>query len=106
VPVPDNKQHVECCCPECEDSPLLDSLEGDLLVLYAAYIGDGHWTLTRPTLPGIYGIASLEGDHVGYREFKMRDGECVDTLQAHGEPGWCGYFYSHPLPPPPREIPN
>lgn len=99
-------KHVECQCPDClSDEPLLKDLEGDLLDLYAEYLG-GHFTRSRPTEPGIYGIATLEGDFVGYRALKMVEGELIDTLQVHGEPGWEGWWWSHPLPPPPKGVPN
>lgn len=88
------------------DPPLLDSVEDPYLDPWADYLGDGRWTISPPSSPGIYPIASREGHHVGYREFRMKDGALYDTKLAHAEPGWQGYFWSHPLPSPPREVPN
>ena len=88
------------------DPPLLATLEDDRLDAWAAFLGDGEWTLQRPEDPGIYWVASLEGDPVGLRELKMVDGDLVDTKHAHGEPGWQGYWWSHSLPYPPKEVPN
>lgn len=87
------------------DPPLLGDLDDPYLDPWADYIG-GQWVLSKPQRAGIYPIASREGHHVGYREFKMRDGELVDTLVAVNEPGWCGWYWSVPLPSPPREVPN
>lgn len=87
------------------DRPLLDELDDPYLDPWADYIG-GHWTRTKPERPGIYAIATREGHHVGYREFQMREGEVVDTLVVVNEPGWQAWFWSTPLPSPPKEVPN
>lgn len=86
------------------DPPLLEHVEDPFLDLWAEFHA-AHWTLDKPTRPGIYMIASLEGDYVGLREYVLRDGQLIDTLARHGEPGWLGLFYACPLPPPPKEVP-
>lgn len=88
------------------DPPLLGDLEDDALDAWAVFLGDGEWTLRRPEDPGLYWVATREGDPIGLRELRMREGELVDTLQVHGEPGWQGYWWSVALPVPPKEVPN
>lgn len=87
------------------DPPLLKDVEDPFLDPWANYMG-GRWVLKRPELPGIYQIATLEGHYVGMRDFRMRDGKVVDTMVAVNEPGWQGYYWSEPIPAPPREVPN
>lgn len=88
------------------DPPLLAKVEDDdLLDAWAEFLG-GDWTLEPPTEPGIYPIAARDGGLAGHRRFVTRDGELVDTLTAHGEPGWRGFFWSTRLPPPPKPTPN
>lgn len=86
------------------DPPLLANVEDELLDMWAEY-HDGEWTLERPKYPGVYQIATLEGDYVGLRELRLIDGKIVDRLVAVNDPGWCGFWYSMPLPPPPKEVP-
>ncbi len=98
------KERKQGGCAKC-DTPLLEGLEGVLLDQWGDYIG-GQWTLQRPTRPGIYNVATREGHPVGLRRLDLIDGELVDKLQGHSDPGWCGYWWSHPLPDPPKEVPN
>ena len=101
-PAPATVAHVECSCLVCQDKPLLESVEDAFLDAIAEWVG-GRWQLERPIDPGIYAVATREGDHVGYRELKMRDGALVDTLQAVGQPGWCGQWWSVRLPHPAKQ---
>ncbi len=87
------------------DPPLLDGVEDPFLDPLAEWIG-GQWVTKRPTLPGIYWIATREGHAVGLRQLNMVEGEIVDPLQTHNEPGWQGFWWSQPLPQPPKEVPN
>jgi hypothetical protein len=87
------------------DPPLLQNVEDPFLDPWADYLG-GAWIRTLPERPGVYSIATLEGHVVGYRELRMRDGELVDTLHVVNEPGWQGFWWSQPLPPPPKEVPE
>jgi hypothetical protein len=101
-PAPAPDKHVECNCLECQDRPLLENVEDDYIDGIAEWVG-GCWQLARPTDPGIYAVATLEGDHVGYRELKMRNGDLIDTLQAVNQPGWCGQWWSVRLPHPAKQ---
>lgn len=63
---------------------------------------NGHWTLERPTQPGRYRIAGLDG---------KSKGEIVALINKRtGEirlvPGWEGWFWSFPIPLPPRPVPK
>ncbi len=102
----DPNQHVECQCPACRDEPLLRDVEDDLVDAWGEFLG-GQWTLNRPDLSGVYPVASLDGVVAGLR--RLEYDQCmnlVDKLQTHGEPGWLGYWWSVPLPNPPKKVPG
>lgn len=85
--------------------PTLEELITDesLRELWADYI-DGGWVPGSPADPGIYQVATAEGDYVGLKEFVLRNGTIVDKYRGHAEPEWQGYVWSRPLPPPPAFV--
>lgn len=66
----------------------------------------GEWTRTSPELPGVYDVATLDGDFVGQREYIQREGRVIDPRRAVGEPGWQGWFWSVARPAPPKGVPE
>jgi hypothetical protein len=78
-------------------------LDVDLRELWYEFL-DGGWVPGPPEDPGVYPVASAEGDYIGLKEFILRKGKVVDKLQGHNEPDWQGYSWSRPLPPPPAGV--
>lgn len=84
------------------DPPLLKEVPEDLLEPWAEYL-TGHWFRGVPEQPGLYPLATLEGDFVGYREFVQKGGKVIDPTRGYKEPGWVGWIWSCPLPLPPKK---
>lgn len=63
----------------------------------------GQWTKEKPKIPGIYPIASREGEYCGVISVKFHDGILVN---ARGYAVlWEGWFWSEPLPAPSKAPP-
>lgn len=75
-------------------------LDESLREMWFEYL-DGGWVQGTPIDPGVYQVATLEGQYVGLKEYVIRDGSVVDRLQGHREVPWVGFVWSKPLPPPP-----
>lgn len=58
----------------------------------------GRWTRDRPTAPGYYPVATLEGAVLPPERYKLIDKRGRQADAGHGEPGWLGWWWSHPLP--------
>ena len=81
-------------------------MEGDNPGPWAYWLG-GKWTRRKPTKPGLYPIASLDGTVRDPRSWLIIEDDGRERGRGFAEPGWQGWVWDRPMPPilrPPMEL--